>query len=279
MGDSLKRVLIHHNQKQESIAVREALTEHLKRIGFIVTEDHPDIIIVIGGDGTMLSAIRQYKFLQKPFIGINTGTLGFLPAISPENLAKLADCLKERKYDLHSYPLIKARVKTNDEEIIEDYGFNEIVIKHLEPRLMEAKIYINGQPFNYFTGDGFIIATPIGATGYGIWAGGVATHSELPLYQLIPIHPNDNSVNRPLKTPMIIPLDTVIRFEIMKSLSREILIACDGVKMEKHSISEIEVSVADMPIRILRIGEFNYFDDFKKKIVDKGELRTIHENL
>ncbi|WP_207727142.1 NAD(+)/NADH kinase [Anaerosolibacter carboniphilus] len=261
------------------MAVRKRLEEQLNRIGMVLVEEDPDVIIVIGGDGTMLSAIRQYKLLQKPFVGINTGTLGFLPTITIENFDRFINALHTKEYDIHHYPLIKVRAKTNSGEYIEEYAFNEILIKHLEPKLMEAKLFMNGRPFNYFTGDGFIITTPMGATGYGIWAGGVATHSELPVYQLIPIHPNDNSINRPLKMPMIIPLDTKMKFEIIKSLTRDIMIAYDGAKLGNHSIAEIEISIANIDVKVLRMGEFDYFEYFKKKIIDKGELRTINEEL
>lgn len=271
--------MIHQNYKQESMVVRKHLVEQLSRIGMVLVDENPDVIVVIGGDGTMLSAIRQYKLLQRPFVGINTGTLGFLPTVTPENLDSLICALHTQKYDIHQYPLIKVRAKTNNGEYIEEYAFNEILIKHLEPKLMEAKLFMNGRPFNYFTGDGFIITTPLGATGYGIWAGGVATHSELPVYQLIPIHPNDNSINRPLKIPMIVPLDTTIKFEIIKSLTRDIMIAYDGAKMENHSIAEIEISVPNMTVKILRMGEYDYFEYFKKKIIDKGELRTINDDV
>jgi NAD+ kinase len=279
MGDPLKRVLIHHNYKQESMLVRKELEERLNEIEMIPVEEDPDIIIVIGGDGTMLSAIRQYKLLQRPFVGINTGNLGFLPAVTLENFNKFIHALHTKAYRIHRYPLIKVRAKTNSGMYIEEYAFNEILIKHLDPRLMEAKLFMNGRPFNYFTGDGFIITTPMGATGYGIWAGGVATHSELPVYQLIPIHPNDNSINRPLKIPLILPLDTKIKFEIIKSMTREIIIAYDGAKLGNHSIAEVEISIPDMDVKILRIDEFDYFEYFKKKIIDKGELRTISEDV
>ncbi len=118
---------------------------------------------------------------------------------------------------------MKVQATTVNGDTLSSYAFNEILIKHLEPRLMEARMYINGKPFNYFTGDGFILSTPIGATGYAIWAGGVATHSELPVYQITPLNPNDNSVNRPLKASMVVPIDTVLDFKIVKQSAERLL--------------------------------------------------------
>lgn len=274
----MNRVLIHYNNKKESIEVKRKLERILGEKKITITEMQPDLVVVIGGDGTMLSAIRQYRALEKPFIGINTGTLGFLPTMLPNELSKFADLLERGSFHIESYPLLKAKAKTITGEIIEDYAFNEILVKHLEPKLMEVKLYVNRKPFNYFTGDGFIISTPIGATGYGIWAGGVATHSALKVYQLIPLHPNDNSINRPLKIPMIVPLDTVMKFDIIKSEKREVIVACDGIKMSNKYISELDVGVAEISVSIVRMNDFDYFDFFKRKIVDKGDFRTINED-
>lgn len=273
----MKRIHIHHNNKDKSLKAKEELVNILTRNNYEICKEKPELIIVIGGDGTMLSAIKEYKFLEIPIIGINTGSLGFLPAIQPDKIGKLIDIIENKKYKLQKYPLLKVTCKTIDNEIIKDYAFNEILIKHLEPKLMEAKIYINDKPFNYFTGDGFIISTPIGATGYAIWAGGVATHSELPVYQLTPIHPNDNRINRPLKTPMVVPISTKMDFKIIKAESREVIVACDGNKISNNFISELSIRVSKKQVKILRVGEFDYFDYFKTKIIDKGIHRMITE--
>jgi len=157
--------------------------------------------------------------------------------------------------------------------VIEKYAFNEILIKHLEPRLMEAMIYLDKEEFNYFTGDGFIISTPIGATGYAIWAGGVAIHSELPVYQLTPLNPNDNSVNRPLMSSIVLPVETSIDINIIKSNSREVIVACDGLKISNDYISEIHIMASHKAIEILRDKRYSYYDLYRRKIIDKNILR------
>lgn len=272
----MKRILIHHNYKRESMETKKALIRLLKDNGFELVDTNPDLIIVIGGDGTMLSAVRDHRLKKIPFIGINTGSLGFLPSVRPDHMDNLMEAIKSGAYTLQSYPLLQVVCKTVNGDTVENYAFNEILIKHLEPRLMEVKIYINGKAFNYFTGDGFIISTPIGATGYAIWAGGVATHSELPIYQITPLNPNDNSINRPLKNSMVVPLDTVVDFKIVKANSREVIVACDGTKVSNDYISELNIKASDKEVRFLRLGEFDYFDFYKQKIIDKKVSRSLH---
>lgn len=273
----MKRILIHHNYKKESIETKKSLIRLLKENGFELVDNKPDLIIVIGGDGTMLSAVRDHRLMKIPFIGINTGSLGFLPSVRPDDMAHLITCIQKEEFTLKSYPLLKVICKTVNGDTVENYAFNEILIKHLEPRLMEVKIYINGKAFNYFTGDGFIISTAIGATGYAIWAGGVATHSELPIYQLTPLNANDNSINRPLKNSMVVPLETIIDFKVVKANSREVIVACDGTKVSNDYISELHIRASKKEVQFLRLGEFNYFDFYKQKIIDKKISRSMNE--
>lgn len=272
----MKRLLIHHNYKRDSMAVKAKLMHLMAQRGFQAVDEDPEVIVAIGGDGTMLSAVRDHRSKKAPFIGINTGSLGFLPNVRPDNMSGLLDALEKEEFQIQSYPLLKVICKTVMGEQVESYAFNEILIKHLEPRLMEVKIYINGKPFNYFTGDGFIISTPIGATGYAIWAGGVATHSELPVYQLTPLNPNDNSINRPLKTSMVVPLETEIDFKVVKASSREVIVACDGCKVSNDYISELHIRASKREIRFLRLSEYDYFEFYKAKIIDKNISRSVN---
>lgn len=270
----MKRILIHHNSKLESIDAKGKLIRKLVKSNFDIVEERPDLVIVIGGDGTMLSAIRMMRTLRVPFVGINTGTLGFLPSFHFDEIDKLITMIKEETFTVQSYPLLKVICKTISGEEIITYAFNEVLIKHNDPRLMEALIYLNEEKFNYFTGDGFIISTPIGATGYAIWAGGVAIHSEIPVYQLTPLNPNDNSINRPLMSSIVLPVETRIDIDVIKSNSREVIVACDGLKVSNEYISEIRVMASHKEIDILRDKMYSYYDLYKRKIIDKNVIRS-----
>lgn len=276
MGKLLKRILIHHNNKPFSIEVKERLIALLLEDKKEIVKEEPDVIVVIGGDGTMLSAIRKHRHLKKPFVGIDTGTLGFLTTIMPDHLEKIYEVLDSKNYRVNRYPLLSVKIKTISGESYQDVAFNEILIKHEEPKLMEAKLYINNTPFNYFTGDGLIISTPMGATGYAIWAGGAVVHSDIPVYQITPMTPNDNSVNRPLKSTMIVPEETKLHVTIEKANRRKVIVACDGNRLSNEYISEIDVEInTDDEIHVIRSDEFDYFDLFKRKIIDKNILRFI----
>ncbi|MEA1976146.1 MAG: NAD(+)/NADH kinase [Bacillota bacterium] len=270
------RIFIHNNSKSESLKVKNELINFINKSELQIVKTNPELIIVIGGDGTMLSAIRKFRYKKIPFIGINTGTLGFLPSVLPKDIGKFIDIIKNKKYSKVHYPLLELTSETVNGEKISHYAFNEILIKHLQPKLMEAKISFNNKPFNYFTGDGFIISTAIGATGYAIWAGGVATHSSLELYQITPIHPNDNSVNRPLKTSMVVPIDTKLSIDVIKAKKRKVIVACDGYNVTDDYISKISIRKSkDHMITILKTDDYDYFDLYKNKIIDKKIINSL----
>lgn len=272
----MKKILVHHNDKPESIRVKEKLIELLKNNACSVVTENPDIIAVIGGDGTMLSAITKYRDIKVPYIGIDTGTLGFLNTVMRDRLEEILHIKDDKKYSISEYPVLNVESTTVNDSIIREYAFNEILIKHSDPRLMEAKVYINGRPFNYFTGDGFIVSTPIGATGYAIWAGGAAVHSDLQAYQVVPIAANDNSVNRPMKTPMILPLDAKIEFEIIKAEKRNIVVACDGYKVSNEAIKKITIRRSEGEVvKIIRFDNYDYLDLFRRKIIDKDIRKRL----
>lgn len=271
----MQTIMLFYNNKKTSIRVKDEIETLLKSHGYEISDRNADLIIVIGGDGTMLSAIRKFKNKRVPFLGVNTGNLGFLPSILPSHVEMIIDILRSGAYTLQTYPLLEVRCKTVTGQEIISYAFNEVLIKHLEPRLMEAKMYINNKPFNYFTGDGFILSTPIGTTGYAMWAGGSAIHSELNVVQLTPLSPNDNSINRPLHNSLILPLETTVDLHIVKAQYRAVIVASDGRKVSDDFIQDIHMRVSNKTVRILRWGDYDYFDLYRSKIIDKNINRII----
>ncbi len=271
----MKRILIHHNFKRASIAAKDKLIQLLNDASFdIVTED-PDLIVSIGGDGTMLNAIRKHRDKDKPFIGINTGSLGFLPTIASDDIEKFIDVIVGRDFYYDEYPLLKVTGETSKGESVSGYAFNEIVMKQADPRVMKAVIDIDDRRFNHFVGDGLIISTAIGTSGYAIWAGGAAMHPSLKGVQMLPINPNGNAIYSPLTTPIIVPLESKIDITIDNPKYSAIVVGCDGVKLSKYAMRHITVSQYDKPVRILRCEAFNYFALYKEKIIEKKHVSEV----
>lgn len=273
----MKRVYVYNNRVKQSLNVKSKVMNLLRRHRFILTKKDPEVILVIGGDGTMLSAIRSLVSMDVPFLGVNTGSLGFLPGLLPTQIDLLPKLLGEDQFVTDTFPLLDVTSRTVKGKIVQNYAFNEMIIKHYNPRLMEAHIYIDGRPFNYFTGDGLIVSTPIGTTGYAIWAGGAAIHSELEVFQMTPLQPNDNRINRPLKNSLILPAESEIYIKVVLAQKRSAMVACDGVIVSEDHIEDVQIRLARRKVKILRAGESSYFDLYRNKIIDKNIFRYLQE--
>ncbi len=265
----MKNILIHHNYKRETIKIKDRLIRLLNEEDINIVSKNPDLVVSIGGDGTMLNAIRKHFAEQVPFIGINTGSLGFLPTISSKNLNDFIDVIKNNMYTITKYPLLKVNVTTVKGEDLSCFAFNEVLIKQAEPRLMKATIAIDGQHFNDFTGDGLIVSTPVGSTGYAIWTNGAAIHPDVKCLQLVPMNPNDCAINHPVKTSIVLPERTIVGVKVKRPLYSAVVVGCDGVKVARHAAKSISVRIHDQPVQLLRCHPFNYFDLYSEKILLK----------
>lgn len=274
----MQRIYVYTNRVKRSLQVKAQVMALLRKAGFVLTKSKPEVILVIGGDGTMLSAIRSLDHLNVPFLGVNTGSLGFLPGILPSEIDLIPSLLSEETFYTDTYPTLEVRARSLSGKEYVSHSFNEVLIKQHQPRLLEILVYLNDRPFNYYTGDGLIVSTPIGATGYAIWAGGAAIESSQQVFQLTPIHPNDNRINRPLKHSLIMPNTTKIDLKVVRPQHRSVLIAVDGVYLTEEYLSEISLRMSDRPVRILRAHDTTYFDLFRNKIVDKHIFRYLEHS-
>ncbi len=273
----MQKIMVFSNNVADSKNIKEKALKILKDKNFEITDQNPDLILVIGGDGTMLSSIRQFNKYNVPFLGINTGNLGFLPGLTPDNVDMLEDMLASDKFVVQEFPLLEVICNTTNGQRIKKYAFNEVLIRHMNPTLMEALLYIDNKPFNYFTGDGLIVSTPMGTTGYAIWAGGAAMHDGLDVMQITPVNPNDNRINRPLKHSLIVPSETRLDIRIIKAYKRNVQIACDGKSITDSIASHIKIRTSNRKVKILRATSVSYFDLFRNKIIDKNISRYLED--
>lgn len=268
----MNKVLIHTNNHHMSLGMRIALKNELRKRKIQVSTQNPDLIIVVGGDGTMLSAIKKYRHLKVPYVGINTGHLGFLSSFMPDDLQQMLDDLENGKYFKHAAPILEASINYFDGKSMTKFAFNEFVVKSACIKLFKCEIFINGMYFNTFAGDGLVISTPFGSTGYAIWCGGNAIAGELEVLQLTPICPNDNAINYTLKTSMIMNINADVQFKLPKSPKHEILVSGDAVTMKDTGIESIRIRVMEENVELIFPHNYDYYQLYKSKILDKQPI-------
>jgi NAD+ kinase len=157
-----------------------------------------DLVVVVGGDGTLLHAARALIDYNVPLLAINRGRLGFLADISPDDMLARLDEILAGQYQEERRSLLHARVLRGSETVTASDAFNEVVA-HVRSsiRMIELEIYIDGRFVNVLRADGLIVSTPTGSTAYALSGGGPILHPSLSAIVLVPICPH-TLTNRPI---------------------------------------------------------------------------------
>ncbi|AFS77981.1 inorganic polyphosphate/ATP-NAD kinase PpnK [Gottschalkia acidurici 9a] len=265
-----KRIInIIHNNDMPSTKAFKSLHDKLSRKDYEIYEGfNPDAIlnICIGGDGAFLRTVHRYHFPDIPFIGVNTGHLGFFQEISPDNLDKFVDKFCAEEYNIEEISLIQADICTRDACITLN-GINEIVIKAIESRVIHLNIYIDNEHFEKVSGDGVIISTPIGSTAYNYSCGGSVISPSLNVLQLTPIAPINSKSYRCLNNSLIIPKDTPIVFSPEYRDENSVLIIVDGKQFTYDNISEISFSFSEKTLKRLTLNKKNFWANVRDKFL------------
>lgn len=220
-----------------------------------------DVIVVFGGDGTLLSAARLVKHHRAPILGVNLGSLGFMTEISLEELQPALEGLLKGDYRISRRCLLKVQVNSRDGKTRDFHALNDAVInKGALARIISLDAYSGNDFIANFLADGMIIATPTGSTAYSLSAGGPIIFPTENLIALTPICPH-TLTNRPL----IIPAESKVRV-VLKS-GDDVMVTVDGqVGVEMLEGDVLTCTQADHPIELIQPGHKNFFDILREKL-------------
>jgi NAD+ kinase len=182
--------------KQNSPEVEASLAEMRRFLGargceVIKRAEEADLAIVIGGDGTMLSAARELLRHRVPLVGINQGRVGFMTDIGHQDMQGGIGAILDGNYSLEERSLLDAEIFRGDKSVRRSIALNEAVVgKGGEGRLIEFQLTIDGEFIYKLRGDGVIVATPTGSTAYALSAQGPILHPSVPALALVPLAPH-----------------------------------------------------------------------------------------
>lgn len=222
-----------------------------------------NLAIVVGGDGTLLNAAREFAPYQVPIIGINLGRLGFLVDVSPQKmLHSLAEILQGQYIEEPRF-LLAARVLRGETPLAEQLAFNDVVINnYFQTRMIEFFTYVDDHYVNHERADGLVIATPTGSTAYALSAGGPILHSSLDAIALVPICPH--TLNH---RPLVIGSNSRITIKIDPDCKIPAQVSFDGqanIKLEPGDAVHIQRS--DIQVKLLHPRGYEYFDILRAKL-------------
>ncbi len=229
-------------------------TASLKNIGSEV-----GLVIVMGGDGTMLSVARSLIDFNVPLVGINRGRFGFLTDLRVEDMLRQLDRILAGDYVLEPRVLLSASVMRDQQVLHANYALNDVVIKSAI-RLIELEVRVDEKFVHKQRSDGLIISTPTGTTAYALSAGGPILHPNLQAISLVPICPHTLS-NRPIA----VHSDSQIDVTLMQLGDAQL--SFDGqFQVALKQGDKITVKRAAQSVSLLHPSDYCYFDMLRKKL-------------
>jgi NAD+ kinase len=221
-----------------------------------------DLIVVLGGDGTMIGAARMVGEAETPVLGVNFGTLGYLADFTVEDMLPSLDAVIAGDYTIDRRLMLAATVSRGGERLMHDRVLNDVVIsKSALARIIEIETFVDEKFVNCFRADGLIISTPTGSTAYNLSAGGPVIYPSMSAVVITPICPHTLS-NRPL----VVPDD--VEFElILKTPREEVALTLDGqVGMALEYEDRVHVRKSRTGFNLIQAHTRNYFDVLRNKL-------------
>ncbi|MCW8963341.1 MAG: NAD(+) kinase [Gammaproteobacteria bacterium] len=222
-----------------------------------------NLVIVIGGDGTLLYAARELGPFETPILGVNMGRLGFLVDVSPDEITpRLEEYLLGEATTEHRF-LLETRLEGHSQNAEPMLAFNDVVLHKWElARMIEFNVSINNSPINAYRADGLVIATPTGSTAYSLSAGGPIVHPSLHAITLVPICPHTLN-NRPL----VISADSDITLTINEKDATSSMITLDGqTRIRLEETTTVHVRCYAKPVSLVHPKNYDYFDILRAKL-------------
>jgi NAD+ kinase len=235
---------------------------HLNSVGREDIPAHAEMIIVLGGDGTLLSVARLVGDHEVPILGVNLGGLGFLTEITLEELYRVLERVVQGDFVTDERVVLNAAVIRRGERMVEFTVLNDAVInKGALARIIDLETTINGEYLTTFKSDGLIISTPTGSTAYNLSAGGPIVYPSLHCIIITPICPH-TLTNRPI----MIPDDVEIR-AMLKTKQQEVILTLDGQQGFTLEFEDVvEVRKAEGHILLIKSPYRHYFEVLREKL-------------
>ena len=266
MDKKIKRVKLYVKENNTAHRVEKLVKNALLKHNLELNDDF-DIEISIGGDGTFLKMLRSNKYRDTYYAAINAGSLGFLSSVDNNKLDKFINDLANNKFMVKEISLLKVKVYSND-SVKELYCVNEFTIRKCDFSTFKADVYIDKKKLERFTGDGLVISTPLGTTGYNEALGGSIIDNDIKALSLTPIAPINNKVYKSLLSPIIIAPNKKIIIEPYNHIN--LCYLTDGEICIDNSITKIECML-DKTIKYVVPNNYDYIDRLKNKIIDTKE--------
>ena len=225
--------------------------------------NHADLVIAIGGDGTLLYAARLVARRGVPLMGINRGRLGFLTDVLPKDMFDSVDAALEGRCERDERSLLEARVISASGETTRALALNDVVLQKWETgRMLDFETWIDGVYVNTHGGDGMVVASSTGSTAYALSCGGPIVAPHLDVLVVAPICPHTLS-----DRPIVVSARSVITVKLIDRPDTRAQVTCDGVSLGELAPGDrLEVHPTSQKITLLHPDKFEYYRLLRSKL-------------
>ncbi len=247
------------------VLLEDELAEQIGQINGHAGEDIPaqaDLVIVLGGDGTLISVARLIAGRNVPIVGVNLGRLGFLTEITRDELPEMLDRIFRGDYQVSERMMLDARIRRDGELVGEYKVLNDVVInKGALARIIDLETYVDGRHLSSYKADGLIVSTPTGSTGYSLAAGGPIIYPEINSLLISPICPH-MLTNRPIIVWSRSVIEVKVKFE-----DDVVFFTADGQVGRKLIPGDrVEIRRSESRTRLVNSPHRDYFQVLRTKL-------------
>ncbi|MBI3562156.1 MAG: NAD(+) kinase [Gammaproteobacteria bacterium] len=222
-----------------------------------------DLVITVGGDGTLLGAARELVNFNAAILGINLGRLGFLVDISPADMTERLTEVFDGNYLEEHRMILTATITHKQQEPSVSDAFNDVVVHKWDvARMIETECYINGRLLNRMRGDGLIVSTPTGSTAYALSGGGPIIEPDMNAIELVPICPHSMSYR-----PIVVDGDSTIEIIVCDGPHTQAQVTCDGqINMGLVSGDKVMIQRKAQTVRLIHPMKHDYYLTLRAKL-------------
>jgi len=241
----------------------EACPADVARVSRAAMAQRCDLVVVVGGDGTLLSAARAVTPTGVPILGVNQGRLGFMVDVAPGEIAEALDAVFAGDYVREERLMLEARIKRSGSTAGPFLAINDVVIRNQAAiRMLEFETWLDDEFISQHRADGFIVSSPTGSTAYALSGGGPVVHPALEAIALVPICPHTLS-----DRPIVVGARQTVRVVLRGADQPMAMCTCDGQNSETLGSGDIlEVRPAASRMILIHPKNYSYFNILRNKL-------------
>ncbi|MBO5517308.1 MAG: NAD(+)/NADH kinase [Firmicutes bacterium] len=267
----MKTVYVYHYAgSKESGTVAEQLKQKLKQAGFTVAEEFgPEVefACVVGGDGTFMHGLRECGFPDIPFVGVNTGHLGFFQEFQPDSLDQLVDLIRTGDYRVQRHSLLQATVRTEEGKTYDFKGLTDVIFRGSISKVTHLNLAIGDNFIEKFSGDGILIASSAGSTAYNYSLGGSLVDPRVDLLQITPMAPMNTTVYRSFTSSLLVPPGLDIHIFPDRNYKDSGYLIVDGEEYFFEHVEDISVDLSKDEIQLVRLSDYDFWGKVMSKFL------------